>query len=100
LLKKTARGAVELMQDACDRLQSLENAAFIKKYARRNKRKGAKTQRRKGRGSLREIHYARATTGDPRPRRGVGLSQRQIEIGLERFLWVIVRTVGVDFKAG
>ena len=60
----------------------------------------AKVQRRKGRGSLREIHYARSTTGDPRPRRGVGLPQRQIEIGLERFLWGVVRTVGVDFKAG
>ena len=30
----------------------------------------------------------------------IRLPQRQIEIGLERFLWGVVRTVGVDFKAG
>jgi hypothetical protein len=38
-------GAVELMHDACDRLQSLENTAFMKKTTQR--RKGAKTQRKR-----------------------------------------------------
>ena len=45
MLKRVARGAAELMQDACDRLQSLENAAFMKKTTQR--RKGAKTQRKR-----------------------------------------------------
>ena len=50
----------------------------------RNKRKGARAQRRKGRGSPAETW----------------LSQRQIDIGLEGFLGGIVGRVGVDFEAG
>jgi hypothetical protein len=44
-LREIARGAVELMHDACDRLQSLENTVFMKKTTQR--RKGAKTQRKR-----------------------------------------------------